>query len=38
MILYEEIFNNYYHSHDCDDIENCIDIMIRDLLMYIIFD
>ncbi len=38
MITYEEIINNhcYYSYHD--DIENLIDVMIRDMLMCMLFD
>ena len=36
MILYEEIFDNYHY--DIEDIDSLIDMMIREMLFYIIFD
>jgi hypothetical protein len=35
MILYEEIFSNYYESQEIDSL---IDMLIREMLFYIIFD
>ena len=36
MILYEEIFEDY--NYDMQEIDNFLDMMIKEMLMYMIFD
>ena len=36
MILYEELIDNYYY--DTEEIDDFIDIMIKEMLLYIIFN